>query len=80
MGMNIFAWIVFVTMIITVLAAFAFLGIWPGKVARERNHPYVDAITIGSWVALIAGGVLWPLVLIWSYATPDQKQDGESIS
>jgi len=80
MGINIFAWIVFVTMIITVLAALVFLGIWPGKVARERNHPYIDAITVGSWVALIAGGVLWPLVLIWSYATPNQKQIGEPIS
>ena len=78
MALNIFAWIVFVTMIASLLAVLAFLGNWPGKVARDRKHPYVDAITIGSWVALLSGGVLWPLILIWSYATPVLEQSGES--
>jgi len=67
---DIFAWIVFLTMIATFVGIFAFLGMWPGKIARKRKHPYVDAITVGSWVALIAGGILWPLILIWAYATP----------
>ena len=71
---DIFAWIVFITMIASFVALFVFLGLWPGKVARKRNHPYVDAISVGSWIALIAGGVLWPLILIWAYATPSQAK------
>ncbi len=51
---------------------FLFLGSWPGRVATARHHPYLSAVTTGGWVSLIAGGVLWPLVLIWAYAgTPD---------
>jgi prepilin signal peptidase PulO-like enzyme (type II secretory pathway) len=67
---DIFSWIVLLTMVASGLGIFIYLGLWPGKVAKQRNHPYVDAITIGSWVLLIAGGVLWPLMLIWAYATP----------
>jgi len=72
---DIFAWIVFITMVASFVAIFVFLGLWPGKVARKRNHPYVDAINIGSWIALITGGVLWPLIIIWAYATPSQGKD-----
>ncbi len=67
---DIFSWIVLFTMVATGLGIFIFLGLWPSMVAKQRNHPYVDAIAIGSWVLLIAGGVLWPLILIWAYATP----------
>lgn len=75
---DIFAWIVFITMIASLLYILAFLGMWPGKVARKRQHPYVDAITVGSWVALIGGGVLWPFILVWAYATPDQPDSGDA--
>ena len=50
------------------IGAFVFLGGWPGRVAAERRHPYRSAVSIGGWVTLIAGGVLYPLVLIWAYA------------
>lgn len=59
MVLNIFAWIVFVIMIISLFAILAYMGNWPGAVARKRNYPYVDAITIGSWVTLLAGGIFW---------------------
>ena len=69
-GIDIFALIVLLILVATAIFVFVFLGMWPGKVARQRNHPQTDAINIGSWVGLIAGGVLWPLVLIWAYAKP----------
>lgn len=61
--------------VMALLAAMAigllvFLGSWPGRAARERNHPYAEAISIGGWVTLIFGGVGWPFVLIWAYAPP----------
>ena len=77
-GLDIFAAIVLLVIIAVVLGVFVLLGMWPSIVAKQRNHPQVEAITIGSWVALIAGGVLWPVILIWSYIKPtDQANKGE---
>lgn len=50
------------------VCALIFLGGWPGRVAANRNHPYRSAVAVGGWITLIAGGVFYPLVLIWSYA------------
>lgn len=66
----IFAWVVLVIMIAGGVAVALFLGGWPGRVARQRNHPYQEAVAIGGWVTLIAGFVFWPLVLIWAHMTP----------
>jgi len=68
--LDIFAWIVFLTMVACGVGLFVFLGNWPGKVAVQREHPYRDAIKIGSWIGLLAGGVIWPVILIWAYSTP----------
>ena len=60
------------------IALLVFLGGWPGRVASARAHPYRSAVMIGGWVTLIAGGVFWPLVLIWAYAgTPEDHATGE---
>ncbi|MBE9532661.1 MAG: DUF3302 domain-containing protein [Proteobacteria bacterium] len=66
-GLDIFALIVLLIIVGSALAIFIFMGLLPGKVAKQNNHPQVEAITIGSWVALLAGGILWPLILIWAY-------------
>jgi hypothetical protein len=49
------------------------LASWPGRVAHKRQHPYSTAISIGGWVTLFAGGVFWPLILVWAYATPETE-------
>lgn len=67
---DIFTWIVLLIIIMTAVGLFVFLGLWPGKVAHERNHPQADAIQIGSWVTLVLGFVFWPLILIWAYTRP----------
>ena len=69
-GIDIFALIVLLVILATVVAVIVFLGLWPAKIAASRNHPQLEAITVGSWIALIVGGVLWPLILIWAYAKP----------
>lgn len=71
---DIFTWIVLLIIIATVVGILVFLGLWPGKVAEQRNHPQAEAIQIGSWVALLFGFVLWPLVLIWAYTRPANIQ------
>lgn len=73
-GLDIAALAILIFMVALGLVVFWFLGGWPGRVAAARNHPYRTAVTIGGWVTLVAGGVLWPLVLIWAYAgSPDSQ-------
>jgi hypothetical protein len=73
--LDIFALIILIVICATMVAGFVFLGLLPGKIARQRNHPQVDAIVVGSWIALVVGGVLWPLILIWAYFNPANPSD-----
>ena len=75
---DIFAWIVLVVVIATLVAVFVTLGMMPGHIARKRGHPWAEAVTVGGWATLIFGFVFWPLVLIWAYvdapAKPEPRQ------
>jgi uncharacterized BrkB/YihY/UPF0761 family membrane protein len=66
-GYDIFAWIVLVILLTTLVAVFCLLGWLPGHIARSRNHPWADAVRIAGWVTLICGFALWPVALIWAY-------------
>ena len=70
---HIFAWIVFVIVVATLVAIFVVLGMMPGRIARRRGHPWAEAVTVGGWATLICGFVLWPLVLIWAYVDVPAK-------
>jgi hypothetical protein len=65
--LDIFAWIVLVVLVVSKLVVVIFLAMLPGMIARKRNHPRVDAVTVGGWVTLFLGFVLWPVVLVWAY-------------
>jgi hypothetical protein len=43
------------------------MGWLPGHIARTRNHPQAEAVTVAGWVTLIFGFALWPLSVIWAY-------------
>ena len=76
--MDIFALMILIVLTVTLFGVVIFLAMWPGRTARERNHPYRDAVAVAGWVGVLAGGVLWPLALIWAYATkpvPDTGQE-----
>ncbi len=64
--LDIFASIVLVVLVMSTLGGVIFLAMLPGMIARKRKHPWVDAITVGGWVTLFLGFVLWPVVLIWA--------------
>lgn len=74
---DVFTWIVLLITIATVVGVFVLMGVWPGKVASQNNHPQAEAIKIGSWVALIMGFALWPVVLVWAYTKPVDKNTSE---
>ena len=72
---DIFAWIVLLVLIATLVGVIVALGMMPGRIARKRNHPWAEAVTVGSWATLIFGFVFWPLVLIWAYVdVPARKE------
>jgi hypothetical protein len=76
--LDIFAWIVVVVLVATLVAGFVTLGVMPGRIARRRGHPWAEAVTVGSWATLIFGFVFWPLVLIWAYVdAPAKREAGE---
>lgn len=72
---DLFAWIVLVVLIATLVAIFVALGMLPGHIARQRKHPWAQAVAVGGWATLICGFVFWPLVLIWDYVDVP-RQDG----
>ena len=66
-GYDIFAWIVLIILIACVIAVFCIAGWLPGHIAKGRNHPYAQAVTVAGWITLICGFALWPVALIWAY-------------
>ena len=79
-GIDIFAWVVLVVIIASVVVVFVVLGMLPGKIAQERQHPQAQAIQVASWLALIFGFAAWPFVLVWANLRPvarplDQPED-----
>jgi len=48
-GLDIFALIVLIVLIVCGLAVWALLGMYPGKIAQQRNHPQADAINVCGW-------------------------------
>ena len=66
-GLDIFAWIVLIILIASVIAVFCIAGWLPGHIANSRGHPHAQAVTVAGWVTLICGIALWPIALIWAY-------------
>jgi prepilin signal peptidase PulO-like enzyme (type II secretory pathway) len=64
---DVFAWIVLIVLVASTVAVVIFLAMLPGMIAKQRNHPWIPAITVAGWVTLLLGFALWPLVLIWAY-------------
>jgi uncharacterized membrane protein len=65
--LDLFAWIVLLILTICSVAVIIFLAMLPGIIAKKRHHPWAEAVTVGGWVTLFLGFVLWPVVLIWAY-------------
>jgi len=77
---EIFALIILVTIAASVFGVLIGLAIWPGRTAKARAHPYADAVNVAGWVGILTGGLLWPLALIWAYATPARPEPAASAS
>ena len=48
------------------------LGRWPGEIARKRNHPQAEAISVCGWMGIITI-VLWPIAMVWAHVAPRRE-------
>lgn len=70
-GIDYFAWIVFIVILLAVIVVFVALAQLPGKMAAANGHPQADAINMASWLGIIfTGGIVWILAMIWSRMKP----------
>ena len=51
-GIDYFAWLVFIVIIVSVVYVFVVLAQLHGQVARKRGHPQADAINVAGWLGI----------------------------
>ena len=61
------AWTVLIVLILSIVAVAIFLAMLPGTIAKNRDHPWAQAVSVAGWITLFFGLALWPVVLIWAY-------------
>lgn len=69
-GLDIFALIVLLILLIAAIVIWVALAMLPGKIAAKRGHPQAEAINVGGWLGALLGGVLWPIFFIWAFVKP----------
>jgi len=74
-GLDVFALIVLIVLVAAAFGIWVILGMMPGKIARERNHPQADAINVCGWWGVVTMGILLPLAFIWAYTSPKGLPD-----
>jgi fatty acid desaturase len=78
--MDIFALIILIILVLTGLAIWAMIGFYPGKIARDRNHPQAEAISVCGWLGALTLGILAPLAFIWAFTNPNASLLGGSAA
>ncbi len=75
-GLDIFALIVLIVLIVCGLAAWVMLAMYPGIIARQRSHPQAEAINVCGWWGAITMGLLTPVAFIWAYTNSSANLPG----
>ena len=81
-ALSLFALAILVILVIAIIAVWLALAIWPGRIARSRNHSKADAIAVcGYWGALTLG-ILMPVAFIWAYteSNASDANDGTTLA
>jgi hypothetical protein len=78
-GLDIFAWIVLIVVILSTIGVIGIIGWLPGHIAHTRGHPWARAVTVAGWVTLLCGFVLWPIALVWAYVDVPSRADREVV-
>lgn len=69
-ALDLFALIVLFVLLLSVVGIWVTLGMLPGRIARQRNHPQAQAIAVCGWWGVITLGILLPVAFIWAYTNP----------
>ncbi len=75
-ALDLFALIVLVVLALAAVGVWVLLGMVPGRIARARQHPQADAISICGWWGVITLGLLLPIAWIWAYTNPSATLNG----
>ena len=54
----------------TALCFVVVVGMAPGRIAKTRNHPQAEAVSVCGWMGVLTLGILLPLAFIWAYYRP----------
>lgn len=65
-GLDIIAWVVLMVVGMAMLS---------GQIARDRRHPWAEAVSVAGWVTLFFGFVFWPLAVVWAYVDVPARND-----
>jgi uncharacterized membrane protein len=77
--MDIFALIVILVIIAAAIWIIVTLGSLPGQIAREKNHPQVEAINILGWIGILTLGIGWFVAIVWAYTKPPGAVNAELL-
>ncbi len=78
-ALDVFAWIVLIVLALSTVAVVVFLAMLPGEIAKRRNHPWAQAVTVAGWITLFLGFALWPIVVIWAYVDVPRVAPRENL-
>lgn len=78
MFLDYFALAVLVILVTAGVVIWVLLGIMPGRIARDRNHPQADAISVCGWWGVLTMGLLMPLAYIWAYSNPSRCDESRA--
>jgi hypothetical protein len=78
MSIEYLALAVLLILVAAVVVIWVVLGMMPGRIARDRNHPHADAISVCGWWGVLTLGLLLPLAYIWAYSNPRWRDEPRS--
>jgi hypothetical protein len=76
--LDLFAWLVLIVLAASTIAVIVIMAMLAGMIAKERKHPWAQAVSVAGWVTLFLGFVLWPVVLVWAYVDVPSPKMGEA--
>jgi len=71
--MKFFALLILLVLLATFLFLIFFLARLPGQIARAREHPQAESISVAGWCSLLLPIPLWPLAIVWAYHKPTSR-------
>ena len=75
MFLDYFALAVLIILAAAAVTIWVILGVMPGRIAKQRNHPHADAISVCGWWGVLTMGLLLPLAYIWAYSNPRWRDE-----